>query len=317
MYSKLNSKLNLRQITKHILKPNIISIHDTKYFSVYRTSNKNKELIVNEKDIGQMKNHKITNMELIDKNYGLREFIKKTYLYTGGGICGSIGLGVVGGQIIQFFPEHLLGVLGLGTVLGLGGAFGIGFTKYSTHKDIISVSKSNVKKNDKKDQVEILYSVNSTERIISYGCLVTGMGMTMIPICLVFPNALLPAFVASSSIFGASTLWAMKKGVGELEPYGSVLYGGLGGLVGVSLLGLGSNIFFGTNWFGDMTHLISLYGGIPLFTGLIAYDTHKSIEMYESGEPDHLGCSTQLYLDFLNLFIRFVEIIGKIQSNKD
>lgn len=64
-----------------------------------------------------------------------------------------------------------------------------------------------------------------------------------------------------------------------------------------------------------MTHIISLYGGIPLFTGLIAYDTHKSIEKYNSGDPDHLGCSVELYLDFMNLFVRFVEIIGKIQNN--
>ena len=247
----------------------------------------------------------------------MREFIKKTYLFTGGGICGSIGLSVIGSQIIQMYPYNILGVYGLGTLLGLGGVIGIGFTKYSIHKDIILVSKSNINKNNEKDGIEILYSVNSTKRIISYGCLVTGMGLTMIPMFSMFPNALIPAFVASSSIFGASTLWTMKKGVGEIESYGGILYGGLGGLVGVSLLGLGSNLFFGTNLFGDMTHLISLYVGIPLFTGLIAYNTHKSIELYEYGEPDHLGCSTQLYLDFLNLFVRFVEIIGKIQSDED
>lgn len=75
-----------------------------------------------------------------------------------------------------------------------------------------------IKKN--KDNIEILYTVNSADRIISYGCLVTGMGITITPLCLIFPNALFPAFIASSSIFGASTLWVMKKGVGELELYG-------------------------------------------------------------------------------------------------
>lgn len=117
------------------------------------------------------------------------------------------------------------------------------------------------------------------------------MGMTLIPMCGIFPNALVSAFIASTSIFGGATWYAMTRTEGELEPLGSVLYGGLGGLVGVSLLGLGSNLIFGTNWFGDLTHLVSLYGGIPLFTGLIAYDTNKAISKYNSGDPYHLGCS--------------------------
>lgn len=86
-------------------------------------------------------------------------------------------------------------------------------------------------------------------------------------------------------------------------------------MVGVNLLGLGSTFIFRLNMFGDMAHLISLYGGIPLFTGLVAYDTHKSIEKYQNGDPDHLETSTELYLDFMNLFMRFVEIIGKSQNN--
>lgn len=130
------------------MKHNNISIHYAKYFSVYRnntdnniSNNKSKEYIVNQNDIGLMTNYKTTNMELIDKNCGLREFIKKTYLWTGGGICGSIGLSIIGSQIIQIYPHSVFGVLSLGTMIGLDGAIGIGFTKYSTHKDIISNKK--------------------------------------------------------------------------------------------------------------------------------------------------------------------------------
>lgn len=284
--------------------------------------------IINPNDIKSK--YSITNEELINSNYGLREFMKKTYLWTGGGIAGSTGIAILGGEILQLNPNIIPypygGVIFFSSlVLGIGGAIGINFTNYSIHKDIITNKNVNSSSNDKQERqerqesqksnndVEILYSINSTGRLISYGSLVSGMGIAMIP-CM-FSQALIPAFVASSSVFAGSTLWTMKKGVGELKPYGSILYGGLSGLVGVSLMGLGSNLFFGTNWFGDMTHLISLYGGIPLFTGLIAYDTHKAIEMYESGNPDHLGCSTQLYLDFINLFVRFIEIIGTISKD--
>jgi FtsH-binding integral membrane protein len=280
--------------------------------------------IINPNDIKSK--YGITNEELIDSNYGLREFMKKTYLWTGGGIAGSTGIAILGGEILQQNSNIIScgyepSIFFSSFVLAIGGAIGISFTNYTTHKDIITNKNVNSSSNDRQERqksnnsAEILYSINSTGRLISYGSLVSGMGVTMVPLCGMFPHALIPAFVASSSIFAGSTLWAMKKGVGELKPYGSILYGGLSGLVGVSLMGLGSNLFFGTNWFGDMTHLISLYGGIPLFTGLIAYDTHKAIEMYESGNPDHLGCSTQLYLDFINLFVRFIEIINKIQND--
>ena len=140
------------------------------------------------------------------------------------------------------------------------------------------------------------------------------MGITMIPVCSIYPDAILPAFITSCSVFSGSSWYAMTRKEGELEQYKSVLAGGLSGLLGVSLLGLGSDLLFGYNWFGNMTNMLSLYGGIPLFTGFIAYDTHKAIEMYKSGVPDHLGCSTAIYLDFIGLFIRFIRIIGEIKA---
>ena len=275
----------------------------------------------------------LTNAEFIDSNYGVKEFVKKTYLWTGGGICGSIGLSMLGALIMSSDPHFLTesaGVLfGTGAVLSIGGAIGIGFTKYSVHKDIVNISQNNQLRQhgqnglhkqfgqlgqNAKKQVEILYSTNSIPRTLSYVSLIVGNGIVMTPMFFAIPNAVLPAFIASSSVFGGATYYAMTRKTGELETWGSALYGGLTGMVGISLLGLGSNLIFGHNWFGDLSHVISLYGGIPLFTGLVAYDTHKSIDKYQSGDPDHLGCSTELYLDFINLFVRFMEIVAKIQN---
>jgi FtsH-binding integral membrane protein len=167
-----------------------------------------------------------------------------------------------------------------------------------------------------------LYSTNPVPRIISYGSLISGMGILMIPMFIAFPDSIIPAFVTSSSVFGGAVVYALTRKTQELSIWGPTLYSCLFGLTGVSLLGLGSSLLIGQNLFASSAHLISLYGGIPLFTGLIAYDTYKAIQMYRLGEPDHLGCSVDLYLSFINLFVRLVEIIAKIQAltnynNKD
>ena len=204
-----------------------------------------------------------------------------------------------------FYNGSYGALVGSGFLLAIGGAIGINIFNYSTHKDIIKINDKKPNQNpnlvnDKifENEIEIKYSKNSIKRIISYGCLVSGMGIVMMPICVIFPNAVLPAFLASSSIFAGSTLWAMNSNIGELSEFEGVLYGGLSGLAAMSLMGLCYNLFFGFNWFSDLTHVISLYGGIPLFTGLIAYDTDKAIEMYNLNDPDHLRCFTELLLDF-------------------
>lgn len=312
-FSRNSYKFTFRK-NKNIIETNYIDVTNTNIntsFSSDKNIKPNETFKQNETKSSKYSN--FTNSDLIDSNYGLREFVKKTYLWTGGGIFGSIGLSILGASVISANP-HLLSnsigtLFGTGCVLGLGGALGIGFTKYSIHKDIVKVYA-----NGKKNQVEISYSINSIPRTLSYISLIVGNGIIMVPMFAIIPDAVLPAFIASSSVFGGASWYAMTRKTGELEIWGSALHGGLTGLVGVSLVGLGSNLIFGHNWFGDITHLASLYGGIPLFTGLVAYDTHKSIDKYQSGDPDHLGCSTELYLDFINLFVRFMEIIAKIQS---
>lgn len=330
MFSKINYPLKNILFSK---KNNYI----TKRFLSLKNFNNNNKLINPPKYIDH---DKITNLDEIDSNYGLKEFIKKTYLWTGGGITGSIGLSLIGSNMFepQIIYNSLVPIFGIGSLMGICGAIGIGFTKYSTHTKIIKMNNtiSNYKNNPKilystdstgriistynnnnDNNITILYSTNSAGRIISYCSLIIGNGIIMVPLFMIYPNAVLPAFIASSSVFGGATIYSLTRKTGELDSMGPVLYGGLSGLVGVSLLGLGSDIFFGSNWFGNSAHLINLYGGIPLFTGLIAYDTHKSIQKYQSGDPDHLGCSTELYLDFINLFVRFLEIVAKIQANSN
>jgi len=249
-----------------------------------------------------------TNADLLDSNYGLRKFINKTYLWTGGAITSSIGISILGSQIdlvANLFDSFEL-FLGTGLGLSFCGIFGMSFLKPKMYTGtIINFKNGKV--------VPVFYTTNSIPRIISYGSLVSGMGILMIPMFIAFPDAILPAFVASSSVFGGAVYYGLTRQE-EISVWGPTLYSGLTGLAGVSLLGLGSSLLFGQNWFGDSAHFISLYGGIPLFTGLISYDTYQAIKRYKEGDADHLGCSVDLYLNFINLFIRLVEIIAKNQA---
>jgi len=304
---------------KLIKTPSIISSDVPKTFSTFNFSS-NKE--VNKIEVIDRSQLQYT--DIIDGNFGLKQFIKRTYMWTGLGITSSLGLSLTGSYFPQIIGWTSPGIfLGSCAILSIGGAIGVGMGKYTIHRQLVNINNMSgtalqTQKTDisflKSNQVEIIYSTNSPLRKLSYIAMLTGNGLMFIPIFIALPDAVLPAFIASASVFGGATMYAWKRKPGELDHWGPVLYGGLSGLVVVSLLGVGSQMFLGHNWFGDMTHMISLYGGIPLFTGLIALDTKKAIEKYQDGEPDHLGCSTELYLDFMNLFIRFIEIISKIQK---
>jgi FtsH-binding integral membrane protein len=243
--------------------------------------------------------------QLINSNFGLNQFIKKTYLWTGGAVSGSIGISILGAKVdfISSVFNSFGMFIGTGFGMSLIGITGIAFIKPEYHTSKQTNSKPSY-----------FYTTNPVSRVLSYGSLVSGMGILMIPMFVAFPDAIIPAFIGSSSVFGGAVYYGLTKKQGEIKTWESTLYSGLSGLVGVSLLGLGSNLLLGQNMFGSAAHLISLYGGIPLFTGLIAYDTYKAIERYNEGIPDHLGCSVDLYLDFINVFVRLVEIIAKIQA---
>ncbi len=66
----------------------------------------------------------------------------------------------------------------------------------------------------------------------------------------------------------------------------------------------------------QLLHNVDLYGGIALFTGFTAYDTHRAIDLYKRNDPDHLGVATDMYLNFMNLLIRIMEIYLKMQRKQ-
>ena len=88
------------------------------------------------------------------------------------------------------------------------------------------------------------------------------------------------------------------------------------GLVGIILATI-ANFFFASSMLSMMISII----GVIVFAGLTAYDTQKLKEMYEvqsqgneiASKAAILGALT-LYLDFINLFLFLLRLLG---GNRD
>ena len=147
----------------------------------------------------------------------------------------------------------------------------------------------------------------STAQIIfwAYAAL---MGVSMASIFLVFTGtSVARVFFITAGMFGAMSLYGYTT-KRDLSAFGSFLFMGLIGIVLASVV----NIFLAST---ALQFAISVVG-VLLFTGLTAYDTQRIKELYNSlddsevyGKKALMGALT-LYLDFINLFIMMMQLLG-------
>lgn len=134
-------------------------------------------------------------------------------------------------------------------------------------------------------------------------------GLTFASIFMVYTaSSITSAFVVTAGTFGAMSLYGYttKK---DLTSWGSFLFMGLIGIVIASVV----NIFLNS----PAVYWITTYAGVLIFVGLTAYDTQKIKNMNilgnEGTEEDTkeaiIGALT-LYLDFINLFLMLLRIMG-------
>jgi FtsH-binding integral membrane protein len=107
---------------------------------------------------------------------------------------------------------------------------------------------------------------------------------------------------AAMSIYGYTT----KK---DLTSWGSFLFMGLIGIIIASVV----NIFLGS----ETIYWLVTYAGVLIFVGLTAYDTQKIKEMNilgnegtEEDTKEAISGALRLYLDFINLFLMLLRIMG-------
>ncbi|MBQ8366378.1 MAG: Bax inhibitor-1/YccA family protein [Alistipes sp.] len=135
------------------------------------------------------------------------------------------------------------------------------------------------------------------------------MGVTMSSIFMVYTMSSIASvfFITAGMFFAMSILGYVTRL--DLTKLGSLLFMALIGLIITSVV----NIFLGST---TMYWIIS-YAGVIIFTGLAAFDTQKIKQMFmEYGSADEMGNkialfgALTLYLDFINLFLFLLRILG-------
>ncbi len=135
------------------------------------------------------------------------------------------------------------------------------------------------------------------------------MGLSMSSIFLVFTGtSIARVFFITAATFGAMSLYGYTTRR-DLSAWGSFLFMGLIGIIIASLV----NIFLASS---SLQFLISIIG-VGIFVGLTAYDTQViKEEYYEYDAPEVAGRKAilgalRLYLDFINLFMMLLQLLGQ------
>lgn len=135
------------------------------------------------------------------------------------------------------------------------------------------------------------------------------MGVTMSTIFMVYTmSSIASVFFITAGMFLAMSLIGYFTRI-DLTRLGSLLFMALIGVVIASVV----NIFLGS----EMLYWIISYVAVVVFVGLTAYDTQKIKQMLtEYGAVDEMGHklalfgALTLYLDFINLFLYLLRILG-------
>jgi len=135
------------------------------------------------------------------------------------------------------------------------------------------------------------------------------MGLSLAGIFLLFTGtSIARVFFITAGTFAAMSLYGYTT-QRDLSQFGSSLFMGLIGIVLASIV----NIFIGSS---ALQFAISVIGVI-VFTGLTAWDTQRIKEVYLESDPGDvltkkaLMGALSLYLDFINLFVMLMQLVGQ------
>jgi len=134
------------------------------------------------------------------------------------------------------------------------------------------------------------------------------MGLSLSTIFLVYTGeSIARVFFITAGTFAATSLYGYTTRR-DLSQFGAFLFMGLIGIVIASVV----NMFVGSSALQFAICVI----GVLVFTGLTAYDTQTIKEMYYEGDGHEIAAkksimgALRLYLDFVNLFMMLVQLLG-------
>jgi len=135
------------------------------------------------------------------------------------------------------------------------------------------------------------------------------MGLSLSTIFLVYTGtSIARVFFITAGTFAGMSLYGYTT-QRDLSQFGSFLFMGLIGIVLASLV----NIFIASS---ALQFAISVIGVI-VFTGLTAWDTQRIKEVYLESDPREVTSkkalmgALALYLDFINLFVMLLQLVGQ------
>ena len=149
---------------------------------------------------------------------------------------------------------------------------------------------------------------NTTSTLVKFLLYAAFTGVSFSSIFLYFrAETLVLCFLATAASFGGMALYGLYS-KRDILSWGGTLFGGLIGLLVLMLLGF----FLSVPTF----HLFISVLGVLVFMGMTAYDTRKLSLMYDHAAGTRVAQAYsiygafQLYLDFINLFLYLVRLIG-------
>ncbi|MCR4713764.1 MAG: Bax inhibitor-1/YccA family protein [Treponemataceae bacterium] len=134
-------------------------------------------------------------------------------------------------------------------------------------------------------------------------------GMTLSSVFLLYSvRSITRVFLATAVMFLAMSVYAIFS-KSDLSKYSRYLGMGLIGILAVSVL----NLIFKSSLIEWGVSIL----GVGIFAGLTAYDTQKfmKISIHDDGSENFqklaIFAALELYLDFINIFIRLLRLFGK------
>ncbi len=280
----------------------VVALKNNRYFSSL-TPNNNSKIInkLNDTSAG----------DIIEQDHGLSNFIGKIYKTTGLSIVSMLTISY-GMASTGIFVSEEAGLVCMGGSFFASMASIVAFQYF---KYDVQTKKSETKRN----HIEY-YSINTTERKLAYGSFIFFNSLMISPL-IAMAHTLNPMIVPAAAgitglIMSGASLYAYKKPNGSLLSWQAPLAGCVVGLIGMGLVGIGSHLIMGPNLLSSVLMSVEPYIGICIFSLLTASDTQKAIALYQEQNPDHLGCAANFYLNFINLLIRIIEILSKVQGRK-
>jgi FtsH-binding integral membrane protein len=232
-----------------------------------------------------------TSAEVAGIDAGLRQYMLRVYNYMAGGVALTGIVAYVFSNMLATNPDMLMAVYGSPlkwVIIFAPVAFALFFGMK-------------------------IHSMAASTAQLLFWAFSAVMGLSLAWIFLVYTGeSIAKVFFITSGTFAAMSLYGYTT-KRDLTGWGSFLFMGVVGLFIACIV----NLFMQSS---ALSFAISVVG-VLVFTGLTAYDTQKIKEWYN--EADDSGSMTkkailgafELYLDFINLFVMLLRLMGAVRSN--